>query len=69
LTYQGVSTPSAAAKSSLLMVLPAVLPRPRSPDGDQHAAMLAAVKNKPSGWPLSERPFLTAPAHGDPSFL
>ena len=26
--------------------------------------MLAAVKNKPCGWPLFEQPFLTAPARG-----
>src|SRR5208337_940649 len=64
LTYHGISTPSAAAKSSLLMFLPAVLPRRCNPGGDQSAAMLAAVKNKPCGWPLFEQPFLTAPARG-----
>jgi len=29
--------------------------------------MLAAVKNKPCGCPLKERPFLTAPARGSPA--
>jgi hypothetical protein len=39
-------------------------PRHRSPCARQNAAMLAAVKNKPSGWPLEKRPFLTAAARG-----
>jgi hypothetical protein len=38
------------------------------PGADDDAAVLAAVKNKPSGWPLKERPFLTAPARGCPTF-
>ena len=36
------------------------------PGGDHDAAMLAAVKNKPCGWPLKERPFLTATARDGP---
>jgi transposase-like protein len=35
------------------------VPRGLPPGGDHHAAVLAAVKNKPCGWPPA-RPFLTA---------
>ena len=48
--------------------LPRRFPMHCSPSGDQNAAMLAAVKSKPCGRPLNERPFLTATARGSPLF-
>jgi hypothetical protein len=35
-----------------MITLPMV-PEGCRPDGDQNAAVLAAVKNKPCGWPLT----------------
>src|SRR5271157_4227346 len=62
-TYQGLVTPRAAANSWFVMIA-LRFHGGRGPSASHDAAVLAAVKNKPYGWPLKKRPFLTATARG-----